>query len=222
MLNNQSQPERDRTNDITSGALHLVSVGLASAVFVILLVLGAKRGNAWHIVGYSVYGTGLILLYFASASYHLVPHSKEPLKTVLRKLDHAMIYVLIAATYTPITFLALSGGWRWSIFGVIWGLAVLGIFIKLLAWKIPPVISVSLYIAMGWLIAIAFSPLMDRINTATLWLLISGGVSYTFGVIFFELERVLPQRKYFWAHEIFHVFVLGGSTLHTIAMFFLL
>ncbi|MBI2627381.1 hemolysin III family protein [Candidatus Nomurabacteria bacterium] len=222
MLNNQNQPERDRTNDITSGALHLIGVGLASAVLVMLLVLGAKRGDAWHIVGYSIYGAGLILLYLASASYHLVPHSQERLKAVLRKLDHAMIYILIAATYTPITFLALSGGWRWSIFGVIWGLAILGIFIKLLSWKISPAVSISLYIAMGWLITIAFSPLMNGINTATLWLLISGGVSYTLGAIFFALERVLPQRKYFWAHEIFHVFVLGGSTLHTIAMFFLL
>lgn len=214
--------ERDRTNDITSGVLHLVGVTIAIAVLVVLLVFGAKRGEAWHVVGYSIYGAGLILLYLASASYHLVPSSMERLKIILLRLDHAMIYILIAATYTPITFLALFGGWRWSIFGIIWGFAFVGVAIKLLAYRLNPIASVALYIIMGWLIVIAFSPLLKSINTATLWLLLSGGLSYTIGVVFFALERIVPKRKYFSMHEIFHVFVLGGSTLHTIAMFFLL
>ncbi len=217
-----SSLERDRTNDITSGILHLIGVALAIAVLVVLLVLGAKRGQAWHVVGYSVYGTGLILLYLASASYHLVPQSKERLKAILRRLDHAAIYLVIAATYTPITFLALPPGWRWSIFGIVWGLAVAGATMKLLAWRMPPAISGLLYVGMGWLIAVAFSPLIEGMSEVSLWLLVSGGLFYTLGVLFFALERVTQNRKYFWMHEVFHVFVLGGSALHTIVMFLLL
>lgn len=217
-----SSTARDWTNDVTSGILHLIGVALAIAVLVVLLVLGAKRGEVWHVVGYSVYGTGLILLYLASASYHLVPQGRKRMKEIFRRLDHAMIYVLIAATYTPVTFLALSGGWRWSIFGVIWGLAAVGALAKLLAWHFHGAVSAALYVAMGWLIVIAFLPLLKGMSTTGIFFLVSGGLSYTIGVIFFALERITRSRKYFWMHEIFHLFVLGGSSLHTIVMFLLL
>lgn len=213
--------ERDRTNDLTSGILHLIGVALAIAVFVVLLVLGAQRG-AWHIVSYSIYGAGLILLYLASASYHLVPQNKERLKLILRRLDHAMISILIAATYTPITFLALSGGSRWSIFGIIWGLAFIGAAVKLFQLRVSGAVSVTLYLVMGWLAAFAFSPLIKSMGTTAFWLLISGGLSYTLGAVFFALERFIAPTKYFSMHEVFHVFVLGGSTFHTIVMFLLL
>ncbi len=211
-----------RTNDITSGVLHFIGVGLAIGVLVVLIVVGARYGGPWHVVGYSLYGSGLILLYLASTSYHLVPHRFARIKLVLQRLDHAMIYVLIAATYTPITFVSLHGGWRWSLFGVIWGLAVFGCVVKLSGWRLHPVASSLLYIAMGWLIIIAFSPLRVEMSTGELWLLIAGGLSYTVGVLFFMLDRVLRRRKYFWMHEIFHLFVLGGSALHTVLMFYML
>lgn len=214
--------ERHRSNDLTSGALHLFGALLSVAVLVVLLVLGAQRGETWQIVGYSIYGAGLILLYLASASYHLVPSSRAELKAVLKRFDHAAIYTLIAATYTPITFIALEGGWRWSLFGIIWGLALIGAAIKLFQLRVHPSVHTALYLIMGWLIAIAFSTLMEQLDTRELWLLISGGFSYTVGVVFFALERFTAPKKYFWMHELFHVVVLGGSTLHTIVMFFLL
>jgi len=205
---------------VVGGFIHLAGAGLAVAVLVVLIVFGASRGGtAWHIVGYTLYGSGLVLLYTASASYHLVPDTWSRLKSVTQKLDHAMIYVLIAATYTPVTFIVLDGVWRWSMFGVVWFLAIVGTSIKFFKPNAPHFISVVLYIVMGWLAVLPLSSLIANMSTAALWLLVSGGLFYTLGVIFFVLEKFLIQRKYFWMHEIFHVFVLGGSVSHTIMMF---
>lgn len=208
-----------RSNDIVSGVLHFIGVGCAIAILVVLIVVGARYGGPWHVVGYSLYGSGLILLYLASSSYHLVPYRFVRTKLFLQRLDHAMIYVLIAATYTPITFVSLHSGWRWSMFGVIWGLAVVGCMFKLGGWRLHRGLWTALYVVMGWLIVIAFAPLQVSMSVGQLWLLVSGGISYTVGVIFFVLDRVLIRRRYFWMHEIFHLFVLGGSALHTIVMF---
>ena len=214
--------ERHRSNDIVSGILHLIGTALSIAVLVVLIILGAKLDGAWHVVGYSLYGSGLILLYFSSALYHLVPKSMPRFKQIAQRFDHGMIYILIAATYTPVTFIVLSGGWRWSLFGVIWGLAIIGIAIKLFGPRVSPLITTSIYVMMGWLIAIVLPLLIQNMTSTALWLLVIGGVSYTLGVVFFILEHKLPQRRYFWMHELFHVFVLGGSTLHTVVMFLIL
>lgn len=213
---------RHRSNDIVSGVLHLLGTGLAIAVLVVLLVFGAMSDDVWHVVGYSLYGSGLILLYLASTLYHLTPEHWVRFKHIARRLDHAMIYVLIAATYTPITFIALTGGWRWSIFGVVWGLALLGGIVKLIPLRVPAGVSLALYLVMGWLICVAIVPLLEGLTTGEFWLLLSGGLAYTVGVIFYALERHLPQKKYFWMHEVFHIFVLGGSALHAVLMFYLL
>lgn len=215
-------PLRHRSNDIVSGLIHLAGVGVSIAVLVILVVLASRDSDVWHIVGYALYGAGLILLYLASASYHLVPNRWVRCKRIAQRLDHAMIYILIAATYMPVVFIALDGGWRWSMFGSIWGLAIIGLSFKLLDLSLAPPLSAGLYLLMGWLIAIAASPLIQNMSQSALWLLLLGGVSYTLGIVFFALESVLPQRKYFWMHEIFHLFVLGGSALHTVLMFQLL
>lgn len=222
-MNMDSQEKQTyRENDVISGLLHFFGIGLAIAVLTVLVVLAAKYQDAWHIVGYSLYGSGLVLLYFFSAMYHLVPRQKMRIKNLLKRLDHAMIYIFIAATYTPITFIVLEGGWRWSLFGIIWGLAMFGFIIKIFGLKIPQGISVALYIGMGWLLVVAFSPLQEEMNGTLFWLIFSGGMAYTVGVIFFILDKILIPRKYFWMHEIFHLFVLAGSALHAIAMFFLL
>jgi len=215
----ETQGERDRSNDITSGALHVTGVFFSVAVLVVLIVLGVRRGSAWHVVGYSLYGAGLIALYFSSALYHFLPESMPRLKHIARRFDHAMIYILIAATYTPITFIVFSGGWRWSLFGIIWGLAIIGVVIKLLWLPIPRALPVVLYAVMGWLIVVALSPLLEHMDMISFVFLILGGLSYTFGILFFALENVFKPHKYFWMHEIFHVCVLGGSVLHTIVMF---
>ncbi|MEK7176778.1 MAG: hemolysin III family protein [Patescibacteria group bacterium] len=221
-MNIENKPLRYPSNELTSGLLHLVGALFAIVVLVVLIVLGARYGNSWHVVGYSLYGAGLILLYVASASYHLIPSKFERAKGIARHLDHAMIFVLIAATYTPVTFLALEGAWRWSIFGTIWGLAILGVAIKLFRIPFHPALSTALYLFLGWLIVLAIAPLRASLSPAELALLFFGGLSYTLGVVFFALDKVLAPRKHFWMHEIFHVFVLGGSTLHTILMFLLL
>lgn len=211
--------DRHRSNDIVSGILHLIGAGLAVAVLVVLIIIGARNEEAWHVVGYSLYGSGLILLYLASALYHLAPQRMPRLKRAAQYSDHAVIYILIAATYTPITFIVLSGGWRWSLFGTIWGLAAIGAAIRFFWRRAHPAIPVALYVIMGWLIVIALSPLTQNMTRAALWLLVAGGIAYTSGVLFFALEKILPPRKYFWMHEIFHVFVLAGSALHTVVMF---
>ncbi|MEK7134546.1 MAG: hemolysin III family protein [Patescibacteria group bacterium] len=210
---------RHRSNDIVSAILHLIGVLLSVAVLVVLLVVGAREGSAWHVVGYSIYGFGLIALYVASALYHFVPESMPRFKHIARQFDHAMIYVLIAATYTPITFIVFSGGWRWSLFGVVWGLAILGLTIRFFWITAPRWFPVALYALMGWLIVVAAFPLVERMDIVSLVFLVSGGIFYTMGILFFALERVLEPRAYFWMHELFHVCVLGGSALHTIVMF---
>lgn len=211
-----------RSNDIVSGILHIIGAGLSIAILAILVVYGAKIGGPWHIVGYAIFGAGLTLLYLASAFYHLIPHHRVRTKRVFQILDHAMIFVLIAATYTPVLFLALPAGWRWSIFGVVWGLALVGILIKTTRVHFPTVLQNILYLVMGWVIVVALSPLREHMSALALWLLFFGGVSYTVGVVFFALDDLLRKRKYFWMHEIFHVFVMGGSTLHILVMFLLL
>lgn len=214
-------PLRDRSNDIVSGLLHLGGAAGAITTLVILLIQSAST-DGWHITGYALFGSGMILLYLASASYHLITPRWPRTKALTQRLDHALISILIAGTYTPILFIALDGGWRWSLFGTIWGLALLSFCIKLFGLKLPTPLSVLLYLVMGWLILIAFRPLQASLSPFLLLLLALGGLAYSLGVLFFVLEEKLPPRPYFWMHEIFHVFVLLGSTLHSIVMFFLL
>lgn len=211
-----------RSNDIVSGIIHLIGAGCAIAVLVILIVLADKP---YPIISYSIYGSGLVLLYTASTLYHLLPPRFVRAKEIARRCDHAMIYVLIAATYTPIAFLALSGAWKWIIFGIIWGLAAVGVVIKSFIahpGRMSAYTSTILYVVMGWLIVIAIVPLYNSMSTASFVTLVSGGIIYTIGTIFFALDDVIPKRKHFWMHEIFHIFILGGSSLHTITMFLLL
>lgn len=214
-------PERHRSNDMVSGLLHLGGVIGAITVLVLLLVMSAGAG-AHFSTSYALFGSGLILLYLASASYHLIAPTWPRTKRFAQRLDHALIAVLIAATYTPVLFLGLPSAWRWSLFGVIWGLALLCFCIRFFALRLHSMWSVALYLVMGWLILVAFEPLRESFSPLMLWLLALGGIAYTLGVVFFVLEEKLPSRRYFWMHEIFHVFVLAGSVLHAIVMFLLL
>lgn len=130
-----------------------------------------------------------------------------------------MIYVLIAGTYTPICLVPLRGGWGWSIFGVIWGLAILGIILKTTSKKIKGWFSALFYILIGWLILIAFLPLMESLPAHGLGWLVAGGISYTLGTIFFGLDHIVPRTRWFGMHEVFHLFVIGGSFSHFWVMF---
>ena len=193
-------------NVVTHGLGVLASV----AALVLLVIVAARGGDPWEVVGVSVFGTTLILLYLASTLYHAV--ETPALKGRLKVFDHSAIYLLIAGTYTPFMIGVLRGGWGWSMFGVIWGLAVAGVVFKLFLTGKFPRLSTFIYVLMGWLVLIAAVPMFDRMAGETLAWLVAGGVTYTAGTAFYHNNRI-PQ-----AHAIWHLFVLGGSVCHALAV----
>lgn len=196
--------------EIANAVTHGIGLLLSIAGFVVLLVFAILRGTASHIVACSIYGATLICLYTASTLYHAVQSRR--LKRILKIFDHSAIYLLIAGTYTPFLLVNLRGGWGWSLFGVIWGLALVGILFKF--WFVDhfQYLSTVVYVAMGWLVVIAAKPVLAHVpNVAVLWLL-AGGLLYTSGVVFYAWKR-LP-----YSHVVWHLFVLAGSTCHYFAV----
>jgi len=197
----------ERLNSIT----HLFGAVAAAAGLAVLVVHAAQQGDAWKLVSFSVYGATLFLLYLFSTLYHSTRGRAKP---VLAKLDHAAIYLLIAGSYTPFTLVTLRGAWGWTLFGMIWGLAVLGIVVDSLhsngARRILPIV---IYIVMGWLVLIAFKPLIAALPHAGVLWLVAGGLFYTLGIVFYALDKKLRH-----AHGIWHLFVLAGSISHYLAV----
>ena len=193
-------------NVLTHGA------GLLAAVAgtALLIVFASMRGDAWEVVGVSIFGASAIALYAASTLYHAArdPRRKERLQYV----DLGAIYLLIAGTYTPFMIDELRGGWGWSLFGVIWGLAVVGTLMQLRYAGRFPKLSTAIYVAMGWLVLIAAVPLVRTLPTTALIWLVLGGVAYTAGTPFFLNERMRN------AHAIWHLFVLAGTACHAVAV----
>ncbi len=198
-------PGEEALNALT----HFAGFGLGIAVLVILVVSASARGDPWRIVSYSIYGACLIMLYGASALYHAVPHGA--FKRAMNKVDHVSIFLLIAGTYTPFLLVPLRGGWGWSIFGTVWGIAMIGIGAVDVLHRMTP-LRVALYILLGWIILIAIVPVTLAIPRPAIELLVAGGLAYTSGVYFFASER-LPFH-----HAIWHLFVLGGSACHVLAL----
>ncbi|HWR37268.1 MAG TPA: hemolysin III family protein [Clostridia bacterium] len=199
------------SEEIANSVTHGIGLLLSIAGLVVLVVLAALRGTAWHVVSCSVYGATLVLLYLSSTLYHTVQGPR--VKRVFRVFDHSAIYLLIAGTYTPFTLIHLRGPLGWSLFGTIWGLTILGIVFKTFAVDAFAILSTALYIVMGWLAVLGIRPLLHALNWhGFLWLL-GGGMFYTIGVIFFA-----SQRRY--AHAVWHLFVLGGSVCHYFAIVF--
>ncbi len=199
---------KKKIKDPVSGFSHLFGA-LISIVGLVFLILKAK--SSIDIVSVAIFGTSLILLYTASAIYHLLNVS-EKTTLVLRKLDHIMIYVLIAGTYTPICLGPMIGGWGWSIFGVVWGLAIFGLFMKIFWMNAPRWLSTGIYLLMGWIVLIAIYPMIvifKQYNSfnSLIWLLL-GGLSYTIGAIIYGFKWPKLKNKYFSFHEIFHIFIL--------------
>ena len=191
---------------------HGIGLMLSVAGLVVLVVLASLRGDAWHVVSASIYGTTLILLYGASTVYHALPPSRA--KGVWRLLDHSAIYLLIAGTYTPFTLVNLRGGWGWSLFGVVWGLAAVGVVFENVATRRSRMVSLVLYVGLGWLVAIAVKPLLSAVDTGGLILVALGGLAYTGGIVFYRW-RELPYN-----HALWHVAVLAGSACHFFAILF--
>jgi hemolysin III len=211
-----------KIKDPISALTHLLWAVLAIPGLVFLIVRASLFGTAWDVVSCSIFGTSLILLYSASGIYHMLKVS-EKASLILRKLDHIMIFVLIAGTYTPLALGPLRGPWGWSIFGVSWGLAVAGILLTALTTHTPRWIRTGIYLGMGWIVIIAIYPMITMfkqmgIYSELLWLM-AGGLFYTVGGIMYGLKKPNFNNKYFGFHELFHIFVMAGSLCHYILIY---
>jgi hemolysin III len=191
---------------------HAIGGILAIAALTTLVLFGIGAHDPRRIAAVSVYGASLVVMYFASTTYHWVKSPRS--KRVLKIVDHASIYLLIAGTYTPILLIAIRGAWGWSLFGVVWGLAGSGVILKLFFVDRFEPLSVSLYVLMGWLVLIGAKPLFAAIPSSGIGWLFAGGISYTGGVAFFFWDR-LPFN-----HAIWHLFVIAGSVCHFLAVLF--
>jgi hemolysin III len=191
---------------------HLVGAALASVGAIWLLVLAALDGSPAKIVSVAIYGLSLILLYSISTLYHSL---RGRAKVVMRKLDHLSIYLLIAGSYTPFCLVTLAGAWGWTLFGIVWGLAVIGMLQEIKPRSEARVLSLVIYAVMGWVVLVAVKPLFAALGGAGFAWLLAGGICYTVGIVFF----VFDDRFRHW-HGIWHIFVMVGSLLHFIAILF--
>ncbi len=199
-----------RGEEIAHAITHGVGALGSVACLVVMVVLAAQQGSARLVVGVSIFGATMVLLYTASTLYHaLVPVRA---KAVFELLDHGAIYLLIAGTYTPFCLDVLGGGWGWSLFGIGWGLAILGILYEVVLRRPWKRLSLAFYLALGWLVAIAIRPLAAALPPAALWLLAAGGISYSAGAVFYA------WRGFPYHHAVWHLFVLGGSALHCVCV----
>jgi hemolysin III len=196
--------------EVANTITHAIGVALSIVGLVFLLIRGASQGDVWQIVSFSIYGSSLILLYLASTLYH--GFRSERVRKIFRLLDHSAIYLLIAGTYTPFVLVTLRGAWGWALFGIIWGLAILGISFKLTFGHKHEALSTVFYVLMGWVVLIAIKPLMAALPPEGLAWLVAGGLAYSGGVVFYIWEK-LPFN-----HSIWHGFVMAGSLFHYVTI----
>jgi hemolysin III len=207
-------PRRARTytrgEEIANWVTHGIGLIASIAGLTLLIVFASLRGDAWHVVSFTVFGLALLILYTASTLYHAERRARA--KTFFRKLDHAAIFLLIAGTYTPFLLTNLRGPWGWSLFGVIWGLCGAGAVFQLIFGERYRLISTLAYVFLGWLIVVALRPMLTHVPHGGLWLLLAGGLCYTVGVVFYLWHRLR------YHHAVWHTFVLGGSACHYLAV----
>ena len=196
----------ERLNSIT----HIIGAVAALAGLVVLVVFASLQGDPWKIISFSVYGVSLLLVYLSSSFYHSLSGRA---KAFFRKLDHAAIYLLIAGTYTPFALVSLQGALGWSVFGVVWGLAVLGIYLETRPNNGHRIWPIVIYVVMGWIGLVAIKPLLVSLSFNGLMWLIAGGCFYTFGIIFYALDH---KVRHF--HAVWHLFVLAGSASHYVSV----
>ncbi|HQD50781.1 MAG TPA: hemolysin III family protein [Defluviitaleaceae bacterium] len=205
---------REPVNALT----HLIGVILSVIGLFFLLYNAAIKGTSRHLISFTIFGISLILLYSASTLYHALNLPKNKIE-ILQKIDHMMIFVLIAGTYTPVCLTVLEGFWSWSLLICIWIIAFIGILFKIFWFNSPRWLSTLFYIGMGWFVIFFFEPLMNAISLNGLNWLLAGGILYTIGGIIYATKRPRINFKLFGFHEIFHLFVLGGSICHFCFMF---
>lgn len=210
-----SLKQKTKGNEVVNSISHGIGIALSIAATVLLVVKASLYGTAWHIVSFSIFGVGMILLYTSSTLFHGVYNPR--LKYKLNKLDHSSIYVLIAATYTPVTFITLRGALGWVIFGIIWALAISGVIFKLWFYSSKHrMLSTILYLIMGWIIIMAIVPVIRNTPSPSIWFLMAGCVTYSLSPVFY-LWRSKP-----YLHGVFHLFILGGTICHFFGFLFLL
>lgn len=213
MMTTQNQPARRQKRKQSHGEeiANSVSHGLGLIAVIVgipfLIVHAARQSDAGFIVGASIFSASMVLLYLTSTLYHAFPHGKS--KQYMRVMDHAMIFLFIAGTYTPLTFGVLRGAFGWTLFGLVWGLAMVGVALKIFCVSVHHIISTGLYLLMGWLAVIAIEPLFTRMTTMGLIWLIAGGLAYTSGIAFY-----VASSKLKYGHFIWHLFVIAGSVCH--------
>jgi hemolysin III len=192
--------------EIVNSITHGIGVLLSIAALVLLVVFAAIKGNVWHVVSFSIFGSSLVLLYLASTLYH--SFTAEKLKNLFARFDHAAIFLLIAGTYTPFLLTALRGALGWTLFGIIWAVAIAGVVIRSIYLTRFRKLMVGLYLSMGWLFVVAIGPMMKHLPGISILFLFLGGAMYSIGVIFYAWRNL----KY--GHGIWHLFVLAGSIMH--------
>lgn len=202
-----------------SGFTHMAGAIFSLVGLIFLLVQSVQQGGPMHIIAFTIFGLSLILLYTASTLYHLLPLSEKGIRT-FKKIDHMMIFVLIAGTYTPVCLLALEGWWRTGMLIGIWSFALGGVFLKAFWINAPRWFSTGVYLLMGWLVVVAIIPIYRALSFGGFFYLFLGGLFYSVGAIIYGLKRPNITTEHFGFHEIFHIFVMLGSLFHFFLMYF--
>lgn len=199
-----------RREEVANAITHGIGTLLSIAALVLLIIYASLEGTAWHVVSFSIYGTTMLLLYLNSTLVHSLPEGKW--KDLFEFFDHSSIYLFIAGTYTPFLLVAIRGPLGWSLFGVIWGIALLGVLFKAFFTKRFLFMSTIFYVVMGWLIVVAWGPLNAAVPSGGMTLLMAGGLLYTLGTVFYV------WRGFPFHHAVWHMFVLAGSVTHFFAV----
>jgi len=204
--------EQSHAEEIANSVSHGIALVAALAASPLLILHAVRHGDPGYIVGASIFAATMVLLYLASTLYHALPIGRA--KRVFRVIEHSAIFLLIAGTYTPFTLGVLRGAWGWTLLGLVWGLAIVGLALKVLDRMSHPIVSTSLYLLMGWLVLIAINPLAARVPTSGLLWLFAGGVAYTAGLVFFAFDSRLRYGHFIW-----HLFVMAGTACHFCAVY---
>lgn len=207
----QRKGEYSVGEEIANAVAHGLGAAAAIVALTLMIVKAWPTLNGWQIAGIALYGGSLVLLFLCSTLYHSITHSGA--RAALKRMDHSAIFLLIAGTYTPFMLVTLRGPWGWSLFGVVWGFALVGIILKFRFAGRFNFVSTLIYLGMGWLVMIAIKPLVTALPRAGLAWLVAGGLCYSLGTIFYLREKMR------YHHAIWHVFVLGGSVCHWIAVY---
>lgn len=201
-----------KKEEVVNAITHGIGILLSVTALVFLVMFAVQNGSTWHVVTFTIYGVTMILLFLSSTLVHSFPEGK--LKDLFEIFDHAAIYLFIAGTYTPFTLIVINGALGWTLLGIVWGIAIVGIVFKSFFVKKFMFISTLLYVVMGWLIVIGWNPLVTTLPTAGITLLVAGGLLYTIGAIFYV------WRGFTFHHAVWHLFVLAGSVSHFFAVLF--